>query len=270
MSTEPTTESPHSHDVLAADHDHTRHEGPVRTLPGNPDVRQLRAQAKDLRRGVHRGVAADVARLSRWHPDGPRLTASAEARQAVTLRDAQLAVARSYGFEGWHALMQNVGSARVEERDMHRWFGVEFNNEVWDLIDSGVGPDSPQADRDLVLYGAYASARHWLECGEVAKAARGEHLLARAALAVGAYDVALEHARRCLAMVAQSPQEMADWDAPFAHEALARALAARGDAEAGARHRAEAVRLTAVVADPLDREVLETQLAAGPWFGLTP
>ena len=23
---------------------------------------------------------------------------------------------------------------------MHRWFGVEFNNEVWDLLDAGVGP----------------------------------------------------------------------------------------------------------------------------------
>ncbi|HYJ76157.1 MAG TPA: hypothetical protein VEV65_11190 [Kineosporiaceae bacterium] len=68
----------------------------MRTLPGNPDLRRVRAEAKDLRRGVHRGVPDDVARL----------------RQ----------------FEGWHALVQNVGTARVEERDMHRWFGVKFNN----------------------------------------------------------------------------------------------------------------------------------------------
>ena len=53
----------HHHDVLAADHDHTRHDGQTGTLPGNPDLRQLRAQAKDLRRGVHRNVPTDVERL---------------------------------------------------------------------------------------------------------------------------------------------------------------------------------------------------------------
>jgi len=263
-----STESRHDHDVLAADHDHTRHEGPVRTLPGNPDARQLRTQAKDLRRGVHRGVAGDVARLQRWHPAGTGLTASAEARQAVTLRDAQLAVARSYGFEGWHALMQNAGSARVEERDMHRWFGVEFNNEVWDLLDAGVGPDSPEADRDLVLYGAYASARHWAECGGPVQQARAEHLVARACLAVGDPVAGLRHARRCLGLVLAHPEDAADWDAPFGHEALARALAATGDVPGARRHRDLARGLTAAVADPLDREVLEGTLARGPWFGL--
>jgi len=258
----------HDHDVLAADHDHTRQEGQARNLPGNPDLRQLRAQAKDLRRGVHRDVGADVERLRRVHPDGERLTASSAARRQVTLRDAQLAIARAYGFEGWNALVQNVGNSRVEERDMHRWFAVEFNNEVWDLLDGGVGPDSPAADRDLVLYGAYASARHWAECGTAANTARGEHLIARAVLAVGEPGLALRHARRCLALVREHPELMADWDAPFAHEALARALAATGDHSGGASHRAEAERLTAAVANPLDREVLEAQLASGPWFGL--
>jgi hypothetical protein len=41
-----------------------------------------------------------------------------------------------------------------------------------------------------------------------------------------------------------------------------------GDPSAGASHRAEALRLTAAVAEPLDREVLEAQLTSGPWFGL--
>jgi hypothetical protein len=258
----------HDHGVLAADHDHTEHEDAVRALPGDPDLRQLRTQAKELRRAVQRGVPADVARVARHHPDGARIAASPDALRRLTLRDAQVTIARAYGFEGWHALLQNVGRARLEERDMHRWFGVEFNNEVWDLLEGGVGPDSPDPDRTLVLYGAYASARHWLEVGTPANVARSEHLVARAALAVGEHHLALRHARRCLALVEAHPEAMADWDAPFAHEALARALAATGDPDGGAAHRAEAVRRTAAVADPQDREVLTAQLRTGPWFGV--
>jgi hypothetical protein len=259
-----TTEHRHDPADPAHDHDHTRAEGAAE-LPGRPDLRQLRARAKELRRGVHRGVPADVALLAAHHPRGSALTAEPS---RVTLRDAQLALARSLGFEGWHALVQSVGRQRVEERDMHRWFGVEFNNEVWDLLDAGVGPDSPPADRDLVLYGAYASARHWAEAGGPAQQARAEHLVARAALAVGEPEVGLRHARRCLELVQAHPQDVADWDAPFAHEALARALAATGEPGEARRHRELAVTLTERVADRQDREVLEAALAAGPWFGL--
>lgn len=258
----------HAVDAPDEDHDHTRHVGETVVLPGNPDLKQLRTRAKDLRRGVQRGVPEHVATFSAHHPRGTALTATEQARGTVTLRDAQVALARSYGFDGWQALVQDVGRARVEERDMHRWFGVEFNNEVWALIDDGIGPDSPQSDKDVVLYGAYASARHWAECGTVANRARGEHAIARAAIAVGLPDVALRHARTCLALVEDHADAMADWDAPFAHEALARALAATGDVEGGRVHRETAVRLTAACTDPGDREVLEAELARAPWFGL--
>ncbi|WP_088321037.1 hypothetical protein [Kineosporia sp. R_H_3] len=268
----PVTAPVHGHDHApddpAHDHDHSRHTGDVVPLPGNPDLKQLATQAKDLRRGVRRGVPDDVATVAAHHPRGAELTATAAGRAALTLRDAQVALARKHGFEGWQALVQNVGRARVEERDMHRWFGVELNNEVWSLLGDGITPDSPQDDKDLVLYGAYASARHWRECGDAANAARAEHAIARAALAVGEPDVALRHARRCLALVEANPDVTADWDAPFAHEALARALAATGDLEAGRAHRETAVRLTAACADPGDREVLEAELSRAPWFGL--
>jgi hypothetical protein len=260
---------PHTHDPAdpAVDHDHTTADGSP-ALPANPDLRQLRTRAKDLRRGVHRGVRADLDVVARHHPRGAALTASPATRGAITLRDAQLALARSLGFEGWHALVQGVGRRRVEERDMHRWFGVEFNNEVWDLLDAGVGPGSPESDRDLVLYGAYASARHWSECGGPAQQARAEHLIARAELAVGEPAVALRHARRCLELVLAHPDAVSDWDAPFAHEALARAFAGTGDVERARRHRELAVQLTGQVANPQDRGVLEAALPRGPWFGL--
>jgi hypothetical protein len=152
--------------------------------------------------------------------------------------------------------------------DLHRRFGVELNNEVWDLLADGVGPDSPVEDRERLLYGAYAAARHWLEAGTAANRARAEHLISRVATALGEQAVALRHARRCLELVEAHPDVMADWDAPFAHEALARALAGSGDLAAGAEHRATAARLAQGLSDPEDRKVLDGELRRAPWFGL--
>jgi hypothetical protein len=164
---------------------------------------------------------------------------------------------------------------------MHRWFAVEFNNDVWDLLDGGLTPDSPQADQVHALYTAYASARHWLEAGTVANEARAEYMIAKVAVAIGRTQVAVHHARRCLDLVTAHPEEMQDWDAPFAHEVLARALAAAGDQDDdrdddrdGGRdeartHLAEAKRLAALVTDPQDVEILDAELAREPWSGLT-
>jgi hypothetical protein len=150
----------------------------------------------------------------------------------------------------------------------HRRFGARYNNEVWDLLDAGVDRHSPRDEQDRLLYGAYASLRHWLEAGGVREHARGEHLVSRAAVTVGYGDVAVRHARRCLELVEASPDDMADWDAPLAHEAVARALAAVGDRPGAEYHMKEAQRLTSLVPDPEDRAVLEDQLAKGPWFDL--
>lgn len=156
----------------------------------------------------------------------------------------------------------------AQARAAHRRFGVQFNNEVWELLDAGLGPDSPAAERDRALYGAFAAARHWQECGTPANAARAEHLISRAALAVGSYPLAVEHARRCLDVVLEHPGDMADWDLAFAHEAMARGCAAVGDVAAGRRHLDLAREATAAVADADDRELLLEQLRTGPWFDL--
>jgi hypothetical protein len=75
------------------------------------------------------------------------------------------------------------------------------------------------------------------------------------------------HARRCLQLVESNPESMADWDAPPAHEAVARA-AAVGDRPGTEYHIREARRLLAKVADPEDRAVPEQQLTVGPWSDL--
>ena len=70
---------------------------PRRTLPERPSLEQLRKQAKDLLRGARAGDASAMARL----------TAIAGGVEA-TLSNAQLAVAREYGFASWAKMVHHV------------------------------------------------------------------------------------------------------------------------------------------------------------------
>jgi hypothetical protein len=70
-------------------------------LPQDPNLDQLRTQARELQRVVRRGDPAALDRVSRWHPAPPppadlRLTA------------AQLVLAREYGFASWARLRRYV------------------------------------------------------------------------------------------------------------------------------------------------------------------
>ena len=71
-----------------------------RPLPEHPSLEQLRKQAKDLLRHA-RGEDADArARLATIHRGTPGVP--------VTLADAQLVIAREYGFPSWPKLVHHV------------------------------------------------------------------------------------------------------------------------------------------------------------------
>jgi hypothetical protein len=228
-------------------------------LPAKASLSQLRTQAKELRKAVLKARPDAIERVRAHHPNYTN---------GFTLRDAQLTIAREYGLPSWPELMAKVATELVEGRELHRYFGVELNNETWDLLDQ-IDETSPLLDQERVLYGAYAACLHWLEAGNEANHARGEHLIARVALRIGRAELGLEHARRCLQLVRDHPEQMADWDEPFAREALARALAATGSRDQALAQRARAEELTSLVAGDGDRQVLHDELAKEPWFGLT-
>ena len=240
---------------------------PVRRLPANPNITQLKNQAKDLKKAVRGRDPIAVDRILASHPS---YTSEDEFDpESITLRDAQVTLAREYGFEGWHQLSTHVGEQMVEQRDLHRWFGVQLNNQMWDTIeDDSVGAHTPVLEKERMLYSAYASAYHWRNVGNEAQYARGEHLISRMAARIGESELALRHARRCLELVEEHPDVMEDWDLAFAEEALARALSAKGDMAAGRAHLARARELTEKVADQEDRGIVESELGRGPWFGL--
>ena len=159
----------------------------------------------------------------------------------------------------------------MAEDDLHRRLGVEANNETWRLLaEGGPGPDADDDARALLLYRTYASAYHWMETASATRAnwARAEHLVSRAAVAVGLPDVALRHATRCKQLCDAAPDVVEDWDLAFAEEALARAHAAAGDEERARRHRSRARRLGEAIADADDRHVFLRELDRPPWFGV--
>jgi hypothetical protein len=69
------------------------------SLPPRPSLESLRKQAKKLARDIAAGDAAAIARARARLP---------HARLPLSQRDAQLVVAREYGFAGWKDLLQEV------------------------------------------------------------------------------------------------------------------------------------------------------------------
>jgi hypothetical protein len=226
-------------------------------LPDDATLGQLRNQAKDLRLGVINGRLDARARASRIAPADPA---------SFSIRDAQTVVAREYGFDRWQDVVTAFGNRQPCQRDLHRWFAIELNNELGDLLFE-LSPGTPRAEQDQALYQAYAACYHWLQAGTVANHARAEYAIAWTALAIGRPHIAAAHCARYAELIAEQPDVFTDWDRALSAEVLARAAAAAGAPDAGVlKKRAE--RLTDQVEDPEARAVVTERLGRQPWFGL--
>jgi len=73
-------------------------------LPDRPNLTQLRKQAKSLLAAWRAGDEQAVAQVRQLHPRGAALTAAGR----HSLADAQLVVARGYGFASWARLAQHL------------------------------------------------------------------------------------------------------------------------------------------------------------------
>jgi hypothetical protein len=138
----------------------------------------------------------------------------------------------------------------------HRQLGIDLFNEVWRLMET-------REDDDRVLHAAHASAYHWSvapEC-EPKNRARSEWQVSRVYTVLGRAEPALHHAQRCLAICEASPQNVEDWDLPFAYEALARASVLAGMNDEARGYKQKAQELGDEIADPADRNYLEEALA---------
>jgi len=74
---------------------------PLRHIPVRPNLRQLKIQAKDLLRAIHRDETEALTEFKQSHPEAAGIQ-----NTEVKLADAQLALARSYGITSWPRLVQ--------------------------------------------------------------------------------------------------------------------------------------------------------------------
>jgi hypothetical protein len=82
------------------------------SLPDSPSLDRLRTQARRLQREARSGDPDALRFLRAWHPRPDRADA-----ERLALHDAQLAVARRYGFAGWPAMVAYLETAAPLSRD---------------------------------------------------------------------------------------------------------------------------------------------------------
>ena len=153
------------------------------------------------------------------------------------------------------------------EGEWHRAQGVAANNGTWDALGKPDGERTADDEEQMTL-SAYAATYHWARAARTgpANVARANWLLSRVWAVRANGPLALHHADIVLATCLE--HDLIDFDLAYAHEARARALACLGHLDEAAAERAAAA--VVPIADDEDRSIFEPDLAAEPWFGLTP
>jgi hypothetical protein len=86
---------------------------PIKSLPSNPSLEHLKYQAKDLLEALSQGNIEAIARTREFHPKCARMSDDEIRSSKLSLADAQLIIAREYGFESWPKLKHQVESVKV-------------------------------------------------------------------------------------------------------------------------------------------------------------
>jgi len=89
---------------------------PVRRLPSSPNLNHLRYQAKDLLKGHAARDLSVAQRLREFHPRFFRFSDAEIFDAQLSLSDAQLAIAREYGFPSWARLKKHIEKPALSDQ----------------------------------------------------------------------------------------------------------------------------------------------------------
>ena len=154
---------------------------------------------------------------------------------------------------------------KLSLNEAHREFAKSTNGRVWELLEKEV---RTQLENDELLYAAYASCYHWFKVGTGVHQQRGKYLIAKVYMSLGMPDQALHHATRCLELTEHHQREMKDFDIAYAYECLARAYAMSGAKDEGLRYYELAMEAGNKIQNPEDKQIFDSDLESGNWFGL--
>jgi hypothetical protein len=158
------------------------------TLPNNPSLDRLRDEARRLQRGITATDRHAMETVRRHHPRPDAALAGAPDRFA--LHDAQLTVARGYGFTGWPALVHyldmaanlTVDPSRIDDDELEpadrlcAWTSLRYNDTD--------APPLRQAAAELLRADPELVDTHvWAAASAADPAALARHLTRRPGLA---------------------------------------------------------------------------------------
>src|SRR5271154_5928964 len=89
---------------------------PVKRLPSNPNLDHLRYQAKDLLRDHADRNPGMAQRLREFHPRWNKASDAEIFDAKVSLGDAQLAIAREYGYPSWARLKRHIEKPTLSDQ----------------------------------------------------------------------------------------------------------------------------------------------------------
>jgi hypothetical protein len=149
--------------------------------------------------------------------------------------------------------------------EAHHHFAVDFHGKTWDLLEKA---DRSGDERERMLDYAHASLAHWRTAGAEIHHQRGEWLVARVYTVLGDKVNAMGHALRCLELFETKREKMADFDAAFTYEAVARACALTGEKDKALEYIAKAREAGQSITDDGDREAFFMEFDGGDWNGV--
>jgi ankyrin repeat protein len=126
----------------------------ARHLPPRPDLDQLKRQAKELLDAFRAGDPAAIAEVqAHLHRTDAR---------AFALHDAQLVLARAYGFDSWPKLKAHVDST-IGRRALIKPVELESPDQrgTWDIIVAASAGDAAAVERMLDQDPHLARAEYW-------------------------------------------------------------------------------------------------------------
>jgi len=113
---------------------------PVRPLPSNPNLDHLKYQAKDLLKEHTAHTPGVAQRIREFHPRFGRATDAEIFDAQLSLSDAQLAIAREYGFPSWARLKAHVAKPALSgqlNRPHHERIEDATFHRAAELLDAG-------------------------------------------------------------------------------------------------------------------------------------